>query len=77
MLTLALSWLCATRYKDNIDNAKELFKFALVDKATCSFQPPEPDAKTNAPPDNDNNDVDVHVCDDEDLFGMVNVRSLD
>jgi hypothetical protein len=25
MLMLALPWLCATKYKDNVDNAKELF----------------------------------------------------
>jgi hypothetical protein len=37
MLTLALPWLCAAGYKDNVDNAKELFKSALVDEATHSF----------------------------------------
>jgi len=66
MLTLALPWLCAVGYKDNVNNAKELFKSALVDEATCSFQPPEPDAMRNVPLDND--DVDVQVCDDHDVF---------
>jgi len=71
MLTLALPWLCAARYKDNVDNAKEFFKSALIDEATRSFRPPEPDA----PPDND--DIDVQVCDDDDVFNMVNVGSPD
>jgi len=73
MLTLALPWLCAAGYKDNVDNAKELFKSVLVDEATRSFQPPEPDAMRNVPL---NDDVDVQVCDDDDVFGMVNVGSL-
>jgi hypothetical protein len=73
MLTVALPWLCAIGYKDNVDNAKELFKFALVDEATRSFRPPEPDAMRNVPLDDD--DVDVQVCDDDDVFGMVNVGS--
>jgi len=73
MLTLALPWLCAAGYKDNVDNVKELFKSALVDKATHSFQPPELDAMHNVPLDDD--DVDVQVCDDDDVFGMVNVGS--
>jgi hypothetical protein len=73
MLTLALPWLCAARYKDNVDNAKELFKFALVDEATHSFRPPEPDAMRNVALDDD--DVDVQVCDNDDVFGMVNVGS--
>jgi hypothetical protein len=73
MLTLALPWLCATGYKDNVDNAKELFKSALVDEATCSFQPSEPDTMCNVPLDDD--DIDVQVCDDDDVFGMVNVGS--
>jgi len=37
MLMLALPWLCAVGYKDDIDNAKELFKSAFVDEAMCSF----------------------------------------
>jgi hypothetical protein len=73
MLTLALPWLCVVGYKDNVNNAKELFKSALVDKATRSFQPLEPDAMRNVPLDDD--DVDVQVCDDDDVFGMVNVGS--
>jgi len=73
MLTLALPWLCAAGYKDNVDNAKELFKSALVDEATRSFRPPEPDAMCNVPLDDD--DIDVQVCDDDDVFGMVNVGS--
>jgi hypothetical protein len=72
MLTLALPWLCAAGYKDNVDNAKELFKFALVNEATRSFQPPELDAMRNVPLDDD---IDVQVCDDDDVFGMVNVDS--
>ncbi len=73
MLTLALPWLCAAGYKDNVDNAKELFKFALVDEATRSFRPLEPDAMCNVALDDD--DIDVQVCDDDDVFGMVNVGS--
>jgi hypothetical protein len=73
MLTMALPWLCAAGYKDNVNNAKELFKSAFVDEATRSFQPPEPDAMRNVPHDDD--DVDVQVCDDDDVFGMVNVGS--
>jgi len=57
MLTLALPWLCATRYKDNVDNAKELFKSVLVDEATHSFQRPEPNVMCNVPLNDD--DVDV------------------
>jgi hypothetical protein len=58
MLTFALLWLWVANYKDNIDNAKELFKSSFVDKATCSFSPPEFDAMPNMPPDdNDNDDV--------------------
>lgn len=34
MLTLALSWLYVAEYKDDIDNAKELFKSTFVDEAT-------------------------------------------
>ncbi len=41
----------------------------LIDKATHSFWPPKPDA----PPDNDN--IDVQVCDDDDMLNMVNVGS--
>ncbi|CAM6070487.1 unnamed protein product [Sphagnum tenellum] len=74
MLTLALPWLCAAGYKDNVDNAKKLFKFALVDEATRSFQPPKPDAMCNVPLDDD--DIHVQVCDDDDVFAMVNVGSL-
>ncbi len=73
MLTLALPWLCAAEYKDNVDNAKELFKFALVDEATHSFRPPKPDVMPNVPFDDD--DVDVQVYDNDDVFGMVNVGS--
>jgi hypothetical protein len=73
MLTLALPWLCAIGYKDNVDNAKELFKSALVDKATRSFRPPEPNAMHNVAFDDD--DVDVQVCDDDDVFSMVNIGS--
>ncbi|CAM6073381.1 unnamed protein product, partial [Sphagnum tenellum] len=47
-------------YKDNVDNAKELFKFALVDEATRSFRPPEPDAMRNVPLDDD----DIHKLDE-------------
>jgi hypothetical protein len=57
MLTLALTWLCAAGYKDNVDNAKELFKSPLVDKATRSFRPPEPNVMHNVALDDD--DVDV------------------
>ncbi len=64
MLMLALPWLCAIGYKDDVDNAKEFFKSVLVDEATCSFQPPELDMMRNVPFDDDN------------MFGMVNVRSL-
>jgi len=74
MLTLGLTWLCAAGYKDNVDNAKELFKSTLVDEATCSFRPPEPDAMSNVPLDDD--DIDVQVCDDDDVFDMVDVGSL-
>jgi len=73
MLTLALPWLCVVGYKDNVDNAKELFKSALVDEATCSFRPPKLDAMRNVSLDDD--DVDVQVCDDDDVFSMVNVGS--
>jgi len=73
MLTLALPWLCVVRYKDNVDNAKELFKSALINEAARSFQPPKPDAMHNVPPDND--DVDVQVCDDDNVFNMVNIGS--
>jgi hypothetical protein len=78
MLTLVmLTWLCATGYKDDVDNAKELFKSILVNKAMCLFWP----AKLNATPntlldDDDDDDVDVQVCDDDDMFDMVNVGSL-
>ncbi|CAM6002938.1 unnamed protein product [Sphagnum balticum] len=67
------SRLVATEYKDNVDNAKELFKSALVDEATRSFRPPEPNAMCNVPLDDD--DIDVQVCDDDDVFDMVNVGS--
>ncbi len=71
MLTLALPWLCVAGYKDDVDNAKELFKFAFNDEATCSFQPPKFDATPNTLPD----DVDVQVCDNDNMFGMVNINS--
>ncbi len=70
---LALPWLCAAGYKDDVDNAKELFKSTFVDKATRSFRPPEPDATPNASLDNN---IDVQVCDNDDVFCMVNVGSL-
>ncbi len=73
MLTLAVPWLCAAGYKDDVDNAKELFKLALVDEAMRSFRPPKSNKIPNAPLDDD---VDVEVCDDDDVFGMVNVGSL-
>jgi hypothetical protein len=77
MLTLALSWLCVAGYKDDVDNAKELFKSAIVDEATRLFKPLKPNATPNAPPGvPPNNDVDVQVCDDDDVFGMVNVGWL-
>lgn len=74
MLMLALLWLCATRYKDNVDSAKELFKSVFVDEATCSFRPPKLNTTPNARPAD--NDVDVRVCDDDNVFRMVNVDSL-
>jgi hypothetical protein len=73
MLTLALPWLCVAGYKDNVDNAKELFKSVLVDEATHSFWPPELDTMRNVLLDD--NDVDVQVCNDDDVFNMVNVGS--
>jgi hypothetical protein len=76
MLTLALPWLCAAEYKDDVDNAKKLFKSALIDEATCSFWPPEPNTMLNMSP-NDNDNIDVHVCDNDDMFGMVNIYSPD
>jgi hypothetical protein len=62
-----------SRVKDNVDNAKELFKSTLVDEATHSFRPPEPNVMRNVPLDDD--DIDVQVCNDDDVFGMVNVGS--
>ncbi|CAM6024905.1 unnamed protein product [Sphagnum balticum] len=41
-----------------------------------SFRPLELDTMPNASP-NDDNDVDVQVCDDDDVFDTVNVDSLD
>ncbi|CAM6061012.1 unnamed protein product [Sphagnum tenellum] len=73
MLTLALPWLCVVRYKDNVDNVEELFKSALVDKATHSCRPPKPNTMCNMPSNDDN--VDVQVYDDDDVFDMVNVGS--
>jgi len=73
MLTLALPWLCAAGYKDNVDNSKKLFKSALVDEATRSFWPPELDAMRNVPLDDD--DINVQVCNNDDVFSMVNVGS--
>jgi hypothetical protein len=75
MLTLALPWLCVAGYKDDVDNAKELSKSTLIDEATHSFRPPKPDTTPNTPPDDNDNNVDVHVCDDDDVFSMVNVSS--
>ncbi|CAM6070986.1 unnamed protein product [Sphagnum tenellum] len=75
LLTLALSWLCVTEYKDNVDNGKELFKFVFIDEAMHLFRPPELNIMPNALPDDDN-DIDVQVCDHEDMFGMVNVNFL-
>lgn len=75
MLTLPMSWLCVTGYKDDVDNAKELFKFALVNKATLSFRPPEPDVTSNTLPNDNDNDIDVQICGDDDMFSMVNVDS--
>ncbi len=72
MLMLALPWLCAVGYKDNVDNAKELFKSALVDEATRLFQPPESNGTPNMPLDND---VDVKVCDNDNVFDTVNIGS--
>jgi hypothetical protein len=66
-------WLCVAEYKDDIDNAKELFISAFVDKATRSFRPPKPNMTPNVLLDDDN--IDVQVCDDDDMFGMVNVNS--
>jgi hypothetical protein len=74
ILTLTLLWLCGAGYKDDVDNAKELFKFVLVDEATRSFQPPKPEAMRNMSFDYD--DIDVQICDDDDVFGMVNVGLL-
>ncbi len=37
MLTLALLWLCVAGYKDDVDNAKELFKSILVNEAMRLF----------------------------------------
>jgi hypothetical protein len=73
MLTLALPWLCAAGYKDNVDNAKEFFMFVLVNEAVRSFRPPKLDAMHNVSPDN--NDIAVQVCDDDDVFDMVNIGS--
>ncbi|CAM6062810.1 unnamed protein product [Sphagnum tenellum] len=73
MLTLPLPWLCATRYKENVDNVKEFFKSALINEATRSFRPPKPDAMRNVSFNDD--DVDVQVCDDDDVFGMVTIGS--
>jgi hypothetical protein len=72
MLTLAMLWLCEVGNKDDVENAKELFKFVLVSEATCSFQPLEPNATPIVPP-HANDDVDVHVYDDDNVFDMVNV----
>jgi hypothetical protein len=58
MLMLALLWLGVVGYKDDIDNAKELFKSTFVDESTHSFQPPEPDVMPTVSPDDDD-DIDV------------------
>ncbi len=57
MLTLALLWLYAVGYKDNINNAKELFKSTLVDEAMRSFRPPKPNMTPNVLPNDDNINV--------------------
>jgi hypothetical protein len=75
MFTLPLPWPCAVGYKDDVDNVKELFKSTLVDVTMRSFRLLEADTTPNAPLDDKNDDVDVHVCDD--VFGMVNIGSLD
>ncbi|CAM6030958.1 unnamed protein product [Sphagnum balticum] len=43
----------SARYKDNVNNAKELFKFVLVDKATRLFRRPELNMTPNTLPDDD------------------------
>jgi hypothetical protein len=75
MFTLAVLWLCVVGYKDNVDNAKELFKSALVNEPTRSFRPPKLDATPNTLLDNNNDNVGVQVCDNEKMFSMVNVNS--
>ncbi|CAK9875190.1 unnamed protein product [Sphagnum jensenii] len=60
----------------DVDNAKELFKSAFVDEATHLFRPPELDTTLNATPNNDDDNADVEVCDNDDVFGMVKVSLL-
>ncbi|CAN5969792.1 unnamed protein product [Sphagnum jensenii] len=60
----------------DVDNAKELFKSAFVDEATHLFRPPELDTTPNATLNNDDDNDDVEVCDDDDVFGMVKVSLL-
>ncbi len=75
MLMSALPWLCAAGY--DVDDAKELFKSAFVDEGTHLFRPPELDTTPNATPNNDDDNADVEVCDDDDVFGMIKVSLLD
>ncbi|CAK9223701.1 unnamed protein product [Sphagnum troendelagicum] len=69
------SWDHLPKVKD-VDNAKELFKSAFVDEATHLFRPPELDTTLNAMPNNDDDNADVEVCDNDDVFGMVKVSLL-
>jgi hypothetical protein len=41
------------------------------------FRPPELDTTPNATPNNDDDNADVEVCDDDDVFGMIKVSLLD
>ncbi len=59
MLTLALPWLCAAGYKDDVDNAKELFQSVFVDEAMRLFRPHEFDTTHNMSLDDNNDNVDV------------------
>ncbi|CAM6002875.1 unnamed protein product [Sphagnum balticum] len=63
MLTLALSWLYVAEYKDDIDNAKSSSSLLSLTR------PPKHDVMPNVLLDDD--DIDVQVCDDDDVFGMV------
>jgi hypothetical protein len=75
MLMLALPWLCAIGY--DIDNSKELFKSALVDEATHLLRPPKLDTTPNTTRNNDDDNANVKVCDNDDVFGMVKVSLVD